>query len=90
MLLPNEPFIIMDFITNNILTSIDPNLHTAVATHKASLLLSRRLVTNNSLPSSSTTQGLLLLLLSSSSSSTVATINKDLLSLITARDLVVC
>lgn len=88
MLLPDEPFVIMDFITNNILTSIDPNLHTAVATHKASLLLSRRLVTNNSLPNSSTTQGLLLL--SSSSSSTVATTNKNLLSLITARDLVVC
>lgn len=88
MLLPDELFVIMDFITNNIFTSIDPNLHTAVATRRASLLLSRRLVTNNSLPNSSTTQGLLLL--SSSSSSTVATTNKDLLNLITARDLVVC
>lgn len=85
MLLSDETFVIMEFITNNVFTSIDPNLRTAVATRKASLLLSRRLVTNNSLPNSSTTQGLLL-----NNSSTVVTTNKDLLSLITARDLVVC
>jgi hypothetical protein len=82
MLLPDEPFVIMEFITNNVFTSIDPSLRTAVATRKANLLLSRHLATNNNLPNSSIIQGLLL-----NSSSTGATTSKHLPSLITVRDL---
>jgi hypothetical protein len=83
MLLPDEPFVIVEFITNNVFISIDPSLRTAVATRKANLLLSRHLATNNSLPNSSIIQGLLL-----NSSSTGATTSKDPPSLITVRDLV--